>query len=258
MRGLLIRLFFLVLLLACAAGAGWWNREALRELYRRYTAPAAEARPAPDPGTYSVLTADLSSHRARLGRDYRNARSEAERKAVLAQARKLLEAALPHLMECWLGTPWDFNGMAEKPGHGKIACGYFVSTILRDAGFEVERVELAQQASQNILRTFLPEEDLVIRVGMRYERYLAEIERAGPGVFLVGLDSHVAFLVVGEAGIRFIHSSGQRPWCVVDESRREAVTLQRSRYRVSGNLTANPGVLEGWLLGAPFKTFGSS
>ena len=85
---------------------------------------------------------------------------------------------------------------------------------------------------------------------------LEEVEARGPGIFIVGLDSHVAFLVVGEPGIRFIHSSGANPWCVVDESRDEATTLRLSRYRVAGNLTANQEVLEGWLLGRPFKTRG--
>lgn len=38
------------------------------------------------------------------------------------------------LMPCWYGTPWDFNGCTTEPGKGSIACGYFVSTVLRDAG----------------------------------------------------------------------------------------------------------------------------
>jgi hypothetical protein len=42
---------------------------------------------------------------------------------------------------------------SETPGRGEIACGYFVSTVLRDAGFGVERVRLAQQASERIVRT---------------------------------------------------------------------------------------------------------
>ena len=163
--------------------------------------------------------------------------------------------SLPRLMRCWLGTPWDFNGIAHEPGDGKVACGYFVSSVLQDAGFRVEWAPLAQQASQNILGTFLPPDDMKIRVGVDYERFLSEVLSCGNGIYIVGLDSHVAFLVITDGGeIHFIHSSGASPYCVVDESREDAQVLRRSNYRVTGNLTASSEVIRNWLLGARFKT----
>ena len=39
----------------------------------------------------------------------------------------------------WIGTKWDFNGITEVPQQGKIACGYFVTTVLRDAGLPAVR-----------------------------------------------------------------------------------------------------------------------
>jgi hypothetical protein len=95
---------------------------------------------------------------------------------------------------------------------------------------------------------------MLIRESMDYDAYLEEVRALGPGICIVGLDSHVAFLVVTDTEIRFIHSSGAKPWCVVDESDRDADTLRRSRYRVIGNLTANPELLEKWILGKPFPT----
>ena len=74
-------------------------------------------------------------------------------------ARLILELMMPEMMRCWLGTPYDFNGTAEKPGDGKIACGYFVSTVIRDTGFRVNRFKFAQQPSENILRTFISSDD---------------------------------------------------------------------------------------------------
>src|SRR4029453_1954809 len=49
------------------------------------------------------------------------------------------------LFVCWYGTAWDFNGITEEPGKGKIACGYFVTTILRDLGIPVKRYKHAQR-----------------------------------------------------------------------------------------------------------------
>jgi hypothetical protein len=233
----------------------WHYREQLIAVFEGVTKSPAKAEPAPDPETYTVLSDDLEAHRKRLMKSYQQAASDAERLQILSQARSLLENSLPRLMRCWLGTPWDFNGTAHEPGGGKVACGYFVSSVLQDAGFKVEWAPLAQQPSQNILGTFLPSEEMKIRVGIDYDKFLAELSESGAGVYIVGLDSHVAFLVLtGEGEVRFIHSSGASPWCGVDESRDEAKVLRASRYRVSGNITANGEVLRNWLLGASFKT----
>src|SRR5690606_30570300 len=106
---------------------------------------------------------------------------------------------------------------------------------------------LARQPSQNILRTFLPRESLVLRVGVPYERFAAELANAESGIRIVGLDSHVAFLVGTGSGFRFIHSSGSSPWCVVDEGEADAHVLRQSNYRVHGLLTADKEVLRRWL-----------
>ena len=254
MRKILVR-FTLLLLLVSACCAGWVYRTQIVSLVEGLIGSSTASGPTPDPKTYSVLSGDLEEHRKRLSRNYLRTTSKTERTEILAQARELLELSLPRLMRCWLGTPWDFNGTAHEPGAGKVACGYFVSSVLQDAGFRVEWAPLAQQASQNILGTFLPPEDMRIRVGTDYEQFLSEVVSRGNGVYIVGLDSHVAFLVVTDGGeIRFIHSSGASPYCVVEESREDARVLRSSNYRVTGNLTASKEVIRDWLLGTKFKT----
>ncbi len=241
------RWLLLILMLAIAGSAGWWFRAPLAEFLRLPATTTVRQKPRPDPGTYAVLTADLERWRKELAAKHRRAKTAAERAAVEADARILLENALPAMMHCWLGTPWDFHGTAKGPGEGKIACGYFVATVLKDAGFQVNRYQLAQQASENILRSFVPKESCSLTVGEDYQAFATKVEGREPGVYIVGLDSHVAFLIVGGEGFRFVHSSGSEPWCVVDESRAEAVVLQRSKWRMLGNLTANPAVLRRWL-----------
>lgn len=238
----------LVVLLALA-GLGWW---ALHEpLGRQRMEPEAlHVKPRPDDATYRVLATELDRWRRELAERHRRARAAAERKAVENDARLLLARVLPEMMRCWLGTPWDFNGIAEKPGDEGIACGYFVATLLRDAGFRLDRYRLAKQPSENILRSFLPRESCVLRIGEDYQAYAGRLDVAEPGIHLVGLDTHVGFIVTGaDGGFRFIHSSGSDPWCVVDESRDAAVVLQRSRWRMLGNLTADPQVIRRWLHG---------
>jgi len=217
---------------------------------------AAAAPDSPDAAKYATLAADLERWRVELAGRHAAAANSGEQAQVLAEARGLLEAALPEMMRCWLGTPWDFNGMATTPGEGKIACGYFVTTVLRDAGFQIERIRLAQQPAQLILTTFVPREKLTLRVGASYPDFCREVRALDPGVYIVGLDNHVGFLVLTAQGFEFIHSSGAAPWCVVAEQPAEAAVLERSRYRVLGNLTSQPQLLLDWLQATPLATGG--
>ena len=254
MRRLLLRVAFFLFLIALGL-IGWTQRHYVAVKVEQLLFSQNTSGPAPDLDTYKVLSKDLEEQRRRLGRRYLNSPPGNIREDIILQARELLQLSLPHLMRCWLGTPWDFNGTAHEPGTGKVACGYFVSSVLQDAGFLVEWAPLAQQASQNILGTFLPAEKMTIRVGMGYELFLDEVLLSGPGVYIVGLDSHVAFLVINESQeVRFIHSSGSSPYCVVDESREQSQVLRNSNYRVTGNLTLCEEVLRKWLLEEKFKT----
>jgi hypothetical protein len=246
-------------LLALVGGTGWWFREPLGAWIRLKTGAVTlglRQTPRPDPETYAVLTSELERWRGELATRYHQAKTAAERTTVERDARVILERTLPEMMRCWLGTPWDFNGTAAKPGGGRIACGYFVATVIKDAGFRVDRYQLAQQPSENILLSFLDKKACSLAVGKAYAAFTADLARAEPGIYLIGLDTHVAFLVVGGNGFRLIHASGSRPWCVVDENRDEAQVLQRSNWRMLGNLTADPEVLRRWLTAETIKVRG--
>jgi len=229
---------------AAIALSGHWQP------FGRAGSPAAAAAK-PDPAKYATLDSEVERWRVDLARRHAAATDPAEQAQVLATARALLEAALPEMMRCWLGTPWDFNGMATQPGEGKIACGYFVATVLRDAGFQVDRVRLAQQPAELILTTFVPRKALTLRVGATYPDFCREVRALEPGIYIVGLDNHVGFLVLTAEGFDFIHSSGSSPRCVVAEDSDQAHVLQRSRYRVLGNLTTQPELLRQWLSATP-------
>ncbi len=200
-----------------------------------------------------MLTGELERWRENLAADYGRAMTAEQKAAVEADARLILELMLPEMMRCWVGTPYDFNGTAETPGEERIACGYYVSTVIRDAGFRVDRYKLAQQPSENILRTFLPGEACELRVGEDYSRYADWVERMEPGVYLIGMDTHVGFIVVRRDGMRFFHSSGHRNVGVVEERRDNAWALRKSQWRMLGHLTADPGVMRMWLKGEKVK-----
>jgi hypothetical protein len=244
-------LWLILPVLAC--GTAWWFREPVRAWLCGNPVTLGTGRaqaPRPDARTYAVLVAELERWRKDLAERHRRARGDEARAAIECDARIILEQSLPAMMRCWLGTPYDFNGTAARPGAGRIACGYFVATVLVDAGFRVDRYQLAKQPAENILRSFLEKDDCVLSVDKPYEEFAAELGHAGPGIHLLGLDTHVAFVIAAADGeFRVIHASGSRPWCVVEEGRNEAGVVQRSKWRMLGNLTANPGVIRRWLTG---------
>lgn len=244
--------------------AGWTRREQVLDWASEYwdggnddgVLVVGKLHIEPDPERYELMKAEVAGWREAAAARYAAASSAAEREKVVDESAEFLRVALPQMMECWLGTPWDFHGTAAGPGEGAVACGYFVSTVLRDAGFRVNRYHLAQQPSQNILKTFVPREKWSLRVGVPYEEYAAELHELDAGVRIVGLDTHVGFLVTDDEGFRFVHSSGAKPWRVVDESAEEARVLAASNYRVQGDLTAERETIRKWLVGEKFKVAG--
>lgn len=245
------RALLIVFFLICSAASIGLTLWLIQDEVRLPTLSAKARKQAPQPELYETLKLDISIRKKRLSQNYQAAENEAEREIVLARSRTLLESILPEMMRCWLGTQWDYNGISETPGDGKIACGYFVNTVMRDAGFSLPRIKLSQQPSQTILGAFVPRASMTIRTGMDYPSFHAMLLTRSAGIYIVGLDKHVGFIVHDGTEIHFIHASGSAPWCVVDETKENAAALQRSHYRVIGNVTAQRDTLKKWLLDQP-------
>ena len=153
---------------------------------------------------------------------------------------------VPH----WIGTPWDYNGVTQTPGKGKIACGYFVSTCLAHLGFKVSRIRLAQQPSQRIIETFMKRSQRkILAGGISMEKIRAHLKKQGDGIYIVGLDTHVGFVSVEGDDMAFVHSSYYRPESYVKAERIDSRNpLNDSKYRVFGKIFAGDMVIK-WLAG---------
>ena len=146
-----------------------------------------------------------------------------KRKRLPETEKKFISFLIDSLLPCWYGTPWDFNGITEVPGQGKIACGYFVTTTLRDAGMKINRVKLAQCVSQNLLwdlcRDFKKYSDRSL------EYFVHDIEKTGYGLYIVGLDNHTGYIFNDGEDVWFIHSGVYPPKCALKEKAINSVTL---------------------------------
>ena len=119
-------------------------------------APPRIPVPPPRPkDPYQAMLYDLELKRADLERrrDY----WEEDPDAIASEGAVILAETLPRLLEYWKGTRWSYSGTSQVPKRGKIACGYYVSTVLEHAGFAVDRVDLARQPSEQIIRTLVPD-----------------------------------------------------------------------------------------------------
>ena len=220
---------------------------------RENEAPLAFAQhsdPVPiDAQGYKDLLAKLEAERIALAARYEQTASPADQASVVAQARTLITRSIyTQIFPAWYGTAWDFNGTTEVPQQGKIACGYFVSTVLRDAGWKLQRVRLAQQASENIILSLTS--DTYVK---RFRRvaigdFVDALKKWGVGIYVVGLDVHVGFIVNTGDEIYFVHSSYVEPFTVVREKAIESRILASSNYRVLGKVTADDLFIKKWLL----------
>jgi hypothetical protein len=144
----------------------------------------------------------------------------------------------------WLGTRWNFNGITETPGEGAIACGYFVTTMVRDMHFDIPRVKLAQCASEEMIISLVDKSKIKRYNGKENELILKFIEDKGRNLYIIGLDNHTGFVLHDGTDVWFIHSSGTFPFCVVKEKIADADVLLDSKYKVLGNLSESPLIWE--------------
>ena len=129
--------------------------------------------------------------------------------------KKLISFLVDSLLPCWYGTRWDFNGTTEVPGKGMIACGYFVTTTLRDAGMKINRVKLAQCVSQNLLWDLCKDFKKYSNKSLEY--FVKDIENTGYGLYIVGLDNHTGYIYHDGKDVWFIHSGVYPPKCALKE-----------------------------------------
>lgn len=121
------------------------------------------------------------------------------------QAELLADYIAKVIAPFWNGTPWDFNGTTQEPGTGYIACGYFVTTVLRHAGYPLNRVKLAQCASETMIQNLTEKRSHFS--GKSFGQFIQFMRNAGKGLSVIGLDNHTGFIYHDGQQLWFIHSS---------------------------------------------------
>ncbi|MBN2797963.1 MAG: hypothetical protein JXX28_02335 [Deltaproteobacteria bacterium] len=206
------------------------------------------------PLSYVERLEGVSWRRGVMARALADAGTPEERAAVVGQASSLLGRILvDELIPAWEGTAWSYAGTTRAPGQGSIACGYLVSTVLRDAGLGVEWARLAQQPSEYIVRTLVPADHIWRFRDRPVPQILDRVAAEGDGLYVVGLDTHVGLLAVRDGQVEMCHSSMTAPREVRCEPAEGAWAFTHSRYHVLGQVL-NPALVQRWLEDAPIPT----
>lgn len=231
----------------------------LRGCAAQPSAPEAPAAPRFSLPAYRATLQSWAARRARLAARYRQVPTPAARRACLRQARELLLTALDStIFPAWEGTPWAFYGQSWEPRRGTIACGYFVTTTLHDAGLRLQRSLLAKQASEVIIKNLTAEEHIYRYRGLDQQEFVRQVQALGPGLYVLGLDFHAGFLRVHEGGaVQMVHSSYLGPATVTREAADAAEALA-SNYRVVGKVSADDALLRAWLQQQPLAVRGAT
>ena len=208
-----------------------------------------------DEQDYQEVLHSIDSSRREYAHMYTNRNTRVAQDSLLDVAGYELAEAFARLVApFWYGTPWDFNGTTEIPGEGKIACGYFVSTLLRDLGLKVERIRMAQQPSENIVKSLCSRQHIQRFRNASLDAFVDTIQEWGKGLYVVGLDYHTGFLYHDGSEVYFIHASYYIPKAVVREKARSSAVLNSSAYRIAGKASADHNLIRSWLKAAPIKT----
>jgi hypothetical protein len=203
------------------------------------------------------VLARVAATRARLGARFDAARGAKARAAVRSEARAFIERTLiDDVFPAWMGMPSGggptaLATMPHQPGMS-INCSGFLTAALQNAGLLLQsRNRFVQAPALWIQRALLPPDRPVHRYGtlpaaQLQDRLVAEL---GDGIYVVGLDIHVGFLVIRGGRVSFVHSSYTDPGTVVDEPLVASLAIalsQRKGYWVSP-LFQDDRLIDMWL-----------
>ncbi len=192
--------------------------------------------------TYDDVIRDLAASRVDVTTD------------PAAHHRRLV-GAFDTLTIHWLGTTWGLGvPQTQTPGEGKINCGTFVGTILRDLGFSVPVKKLQRQPAELIIKSLTAKQEILRFRNRPVQEFVSEVAVAGDGVYIIGLDFHVGFLRVEAGAVRFIHAS-YVTGTVVNELAATSEPIMSSRYRVVGKIFGEE-MLKAWALGNAIEILG--
>jgi hypothetical protein len=195
---------------------------------------------------YNDLKKEITSRQEALSFAYRNPKCDKDSVVHCAQ-QFLFTTMTAKVFPCWYGARWDYNGTTEVPRKGKIACGYFVTTTMRDLGFNIPRVRWAQLPSETMIKEMTDGKEIKRYRFASISHIESQIKEWGDGLYVVGMDNHTGYIVNHDGRCSFVHSYYFNLSRGVTSERLDTNNpLRSSKYRVIGKVLTKE-MVEKWL-----------
>jgi len=199
-------------------------------------------------GSYVNLKSIISANRQAIKELYITLSDSAEiQKFIDSIGHYLTNILLDDIFPHWYGTEWDYNGITETPGKGYVACGYFISTTLRDMGLNMNRYKFAQQTGLNGAKTLQLGEDVKKFYSNNNDIPARLVKELKPGLYQVGLSCHVGYLLIRNSEAWFIHSNYIHSGVMVEKAV-DSEAFNSNVYVIS-EITYNRKLIKKWILG---------
>ncbi|MBC3845522.1 hypothetical protein H8K90_03935 [Winogradskyella echinorum] len=193
-------------------------------------------------GNYQSLKSEIKTDKVYFKNLYQTNKVKAIDSVSKYLYSKLLNDIVPH----WYETPWDFNGHTNRPNNGEIACGYFVSTTLKHLGFNLNRYKMAQAAGLDEAKLLQSKAELKIYSSVSFKELKAKVNKVYlDGIYFVGLDNHVGYVLIKDKELYFLHSSYCDNKVVIELA--EDSPCFRSNLYVFAEVTTNRGLIKSWV-----------
>lgn len=196
---------------------------------------------------YSIAKNKIETQRKAIKANYLKASAQ-EKKALLQSTKQVITKNLTSsIIPFWYGTKWSFDGYTAIPKQGKIACGYFVSTTLSHAGFKLNRYKLAQKDPKKEAELLQINGAIEVLEKSPSELKKHFINTKKDGLYFVGLDFHVGYLLKENNEVFFIHSNYINHEGVKKESITASKAFVSKKYYIVA-ITENEKLVEKWIL----------
>lgn len=196
---------------------------------------------------YSIAKNKIETQRKAIKANYLKASAQ-EKKALLQSTKQVITKNLTSsIIPFWYGTKWSFDGYTAIPKQGEIACGYFVSTTLSHAGFKLNRYKLAQKDPKKEAELLQISGAIEVLEKSPSELKKHFIATKKDGLYFVGLNFHVGYLLKENNEVFFIHSNYINHEGVKKESITESKAFESKKYYIVA-ITENEKLVEKWIL----------
>jgi len=201
-------------------------------------------------GDYNQLKKQIKVKRQEFYNSYLKADDNLKEKILQEAGNYLFDNLLNKIIPFWYNTPWCLSGYSNIPQDGTVGCSYFVSNTLLACGFNLNRYRLAQTDPIAGSRSLTFSDSVVNYIrNDSIEKVASNIlKNHTEGLYIVGLDMHVGYLLIYKSKLYFIHSAYYPPNVVCMERFEKATGILGSSNYYITPITSNRKLLEKWIL----------